>query len=108
FAGLMDTLDVLPPEIKTDHDREQRRERVVGNVDVVPEVMESIGKKACEVLASRHCADWPGEHVIEQQRGNRQLGQLSAHGLLDYAIDAAANEHGTGFDIQRPHRIAEQ
>ena len=61
-----------------------------------------------QVLARRNCADRAGKHIVEQQRRNRKLSQRSAHRLFDYAINAAANEHAAGLDIQSPDAVAEQ
>ncbi len=65
-------------------------------------------EKSSNVLACGYRADGAGKDVVEQQRGNRQLGQGSAHGLLDHAIDAPADEHGAGLDVDGPHRVAEK
>ena len=64
--------------------------------------------EACQVLPGGNGADGAGQHIVEKQRRDRKLGQRSAHGFFDHAVNAAADEHAAGFDIERPHRIAEQ
>src|ERR1022692_1677264 len=71
FAGFVNALGILPPEIKGNHDGEKRRKSVARNVNVATEMMEGIGQKPCQILACRHRADRSGEHVIEEQSRNR-------------------------------------
>ena len=56
----------------------------------------------------RHAADRPGQHVVEQQRRDRQLRQRAAHRLLDDAVDAAAHEHRRALDVERPDGVGEE
>ena len=104
----MNPLDVLPPEVEGHCDGESRREAVVRDDDVVAEVMEGVGEQARSVEAGRHGADGSGQDVVEKERRDGQLGQLAAHGLLDHAIDAAADEHRAGLDVNGTYRVAEQ
>ena len=50
----------------------------------------------------------PVEHVVEEQRRDRELGEETAHRFLDDAIDAAAHEQCAAFDVDAPHAVAEQ
>ena len=70
--------------------------------------LADIFDEARQILPGRNGADGAGEHVVEQQRGHRKLGQRAAHGFLDYAVHAAAHEHAAGLDIESAHAVAEQ
>ena len=83
-------------------------EGVIRNRDVVADVVEGVGEQSGKVQAGGHSADGAGQDVVEQQRRDGELSQLAAHGLLDHAIDAAANEHRAGFDVDGADGIAEQ
>ena len=82
FAGFVNALGVLPPEIEGHQDGKDGGERVLRNVDVVAEVMEGVGQEPRRVLPGGHGADRAGQDVIEQQGRNRKLGQGPAHRLL--------------------------
>ena len=60
-------------------------------------------EQADDVLASRHAGDGSGEDVIEHQGRNAELGQGAAQRFFHYAVDAAADEHGAAFHVDRPH-----
>jgi hypothetical protein len=64
--------------------------------------------EAGDVLAGRDARDGAGEDVIEHQRGDAELGEGAAQGLFDYAVDAAASEHGTALDVDRAHGKGEE
>jgi len=59
----------------------------------------SFVEKAAEILARRDAADGAGENVIEHEGGDAEFGEAAAEGLLDGAIDAAADEHAAAFDV---------
>src|ERR1019366_920368 len=107
-AGFVNALEVLPPEVNDHHYRKGGGERIVRNVNVVTEMMEGVGKKSSNVLACGYRADGAGENVVEQERGNRQLGQSPAHGLFDHPVDTPANEHRARLDVDGPNRVAEK
>ena len=65
------------------------------------EILKKFVEETAEVLAGGNAADWAGEDVIEHQSGDGEFGEPAAEGLLDSAIDAAANEHATAFDVHR-------
>ena len=104
----MNALDVLPPEVNHHYHGKSGGERIVGNVNVVAQVVEGVVEKSGDVLAGRYRADGAGEDVVEQKGGNRQLGQGPTHGLLDYTVDAPADEHGARLDVDGPDRVAEK
>ena len=80
------------------------RKRLQGMTNIAGDVFD----KTRQILPRRNRADGTGQHVVEEQGGNRNLGQSPAHGFFDHAVHPAAHKHAAGFDIQRPHRIAEQ
>src|SRR5580700_109534 len=108
LAGLVHALRVLPPEIKSHDDGQAGGKSIVGKIEGPVEVEAHVFDEAGEVLAGGDGADGAGEHVVEEQGRDGKLGQGAAHGFLDDAVDAAADEHAAGFDIKRPHAIAEQ
>ena len=109
LAGFVDALRILPPEVDNDDDRNSCREVVVGETQgTVEKVHPNILDKPREVLPGRNRADRAGQDVVEQQGRDRELGQGSPHGFFDDAIDAAAHEHAAGFNVKRPHGVAEQ
>ncbi len=64
--------------------------------------------QAGDVLAGGHARDRPGENVVEHQRRDAELGEGAAQRLFHHAVNAAAGEHRTAFDVDRAHREAEQ
>src|SRR5713101_1277778 len=80
-AGLVHTLRVLPPEIKSDQNAEDGGESVVGKmVKWVAEVESGVLNETGEVLSGDHGTEGAGQDVIEQQRGDRKFRQRPAHG----------------------------
>ena len=73
-AGFVDTLDVLPPEIESNQDREYGRKVIFRERKRVMHVLADVLDEACEVLAGRNGADWAGQDIIEKQCRNRKLG----------------------------------
>src|SRR5882757_10561047 len=55
--------------------------------------------EAGDVLAGRDAGNGAGEDVLEHQGGDAEFGEGAAEGFFDYAVDAAADEHGTAFDV---------
>ena len=108
LAGFVHALGILPPEIADHDDGQSRGEVVVGKIQRAVQVDADVFDEARQVLASGDGADGAGQHIIEEQGGDGELGQASAHGFLDYAVDAATNEHAAGFNVERPDGIAEQ
>ena len=64
--------------------------------------------QAAEVQARAHRADGAGQHVIEHQRRNRELGQRAAHRLVHHFVHAAAHEHRAALDVDGAHRVGKQ
>ena len=108
FAALVDALQVLPPEVQHDQDGASGGEVVLVKANGVAEVAAQFFDESGEVLASGDGADRPCQHVIEQQRRDRELGQRGAHGLFHHAVHAAAHEHAAALDVHGAHRVAEQ
>src|ERR1035437_1060174 len=109
LAGFVHADDVLAPEVDGDyggeHCREIRRVNLQrGEVPVYTDLVD----EAAEVEARADGADGAGEHVIEHQGGNGELGKHGAHGLVDHLVDAAAHEHGAALDVDGAHRIGKQ
>src|SRR3954465_348230 len=80
LAGFMEALNVFPPEIKGYKNSKARGEKVVrkpshGMARLVPNIVN----ETREVLSSNNRAQRTGKNVVEQQRGNRELGKLRAH-----------------------------
>src|SRR5882724_7166672 len=65
------------------------------------EVQAELVEKAAEILARGDTADRTGEDVIEHQGGDGKFGEAASEGLLDSAVNAAADEHATAFDVYR-------
>ena len=107
-AGLVKASDVPPPEIRRDREGDERSRRVVGHLSGEPEPRQEIVHQTGDVLPRRHAADGSGEDVIEQQRGDGELGQRSSHRLLDHTIDAATDEHGRALDIDGANRVRKE
>src|SRR3954465_6973922 len=61
-----------------------------------------------EILAGRHGTDGTGQDVVEEQGGHREFRQPPAHGGLDNTVHTAPDEHGAGFDIERPNSRTKQ
>ena len=108
LAGLVHALRILPPEVSHHDYGQPGSEMIVRKMQWAMHVYAHVFNKACEILPGGNRADGSGQDIVEEQRRDGKLGQRSTHGLLDHAINAAAHEHAAGFDIKRPHRIAEQ
>src|SRR5580693_5059109 len=108
LAGFMHALSILPPEVGHYDHGQARGEVIVRKVERAVHVHAHVFDEAGQILASGNGADGAGQHVVEQQGRDGELGQASAHGFLDHAVDAAADEHAARFDIERPHAVAEQ
>ncbi len=107
--GLVHALSVLPPEINGDQDAEDRGKGVV--VEIMKRVVEidcGVLNEAGEVLSGDHGAERAGQDVIEEKRGDRELGEGSAHGPPHHAVNSAADEHAGGFDVERANAVREQ
>ena len=65
-------------KIDDDRDRDPRRDRLwFENASKLSRAkVEEIDQPAHDVLARRNAADGPGQHVIEEQCGNRDLGHV--------------------------------
>ena len=113
-AGLVDADDVLAEEIERDGDGDDDRSPAGEHV-LAPSAFRkptstqrtSVDDQPHDVLPGRNRADRPGEDVVEHQRRDRELGEEPAHGLLDHAVHAAADEQRAAFDIDRAHAVAE-
>jgi len=105
FARFGNALGVFPPEIESNNDGEGGGNETSGTVGEMSfgdvEILAEFVEKAGKVLARGNAADRAGEDVIEHQGGDGKFGEAAAEGLLDGAIDAAANEHAAAFDVHR-------
>ena len=108
IAGLGDTFDVLPPKIGGNEHRETGGGVIDGKEPAGMRVLQQLVGYPGKVLSRGHTADWPGEDVVEHQRGDRELGQGAAQRFLHHAVDAAAHEHAAAFHVDRADGIAEQ
>ncbi len=108
LAGLVHALGILPPEIEHHDYGQAGGEVIVGKMQRAVHVHAHVFDEAREILACGDGADRAGQHVIEEQGRDGELGQSAAHGLFDYAVNAAAHEHAARFDIERAHGITEQ
>src|SRR5690242_4095142 len=71
LAGLVNALDVLPPEVDGHENGDHGGEQVVGHREVlVAEVVNSVGDEAGQILAGGDGADRAGENVVEEQGGD--------------------------------------
>ncbi len=122
FAGFLDALDVLPPEVEGDGHGEQDR----GGVDAdlrraVEHVMNGGGDPAAgvgdgdgvvdqagDVLSRGNAGDRPGQYVVEHQRRDTELGEGAAESFFDDTIDAAAHEHRAAFHVDGTDGEGEQ
>src|SRR5271165_6224461 len=71
-------------------------------------VIGGLVEQAGDVLAGGDAADWTGEDVVEHQGGNAELCQGAAHGFLDDAIHAAADEHAAAFHVDGADCVGKQ
>src|SRR5438445_2198435 len=105
FARLGNTLGVFPPEISRDDDGETCGDEACGTAGEMAfcdvEIQAKFVEKSAEILARGDTADGASENVIEHQGGDGKFGEAAAEGLLDGAIDAAADEHAAAFDVHR-------
>ena len=109
LAGLVNALNILMPEINRDHGAEYGSKGVLGEVgDGMSDVLCDILDKARQILPRNHGADGAGQDIVEQQGGDRKLGQRPAHRLLHNAIDASSDEHGARLNVERAYGIAKQ
>jgi hypothetical protein len=108
-AFWLEPLGILAPEVDGDDCAKARGKSVFRKIrEWVTRVASYVFNKSCEILARDNGADGAGEHVVEQQSGDRELGEGSAHGLFDHAVNTAADEHAAGLDVQSPHGVTEQ
>src|SRR5271166_1182535 len=122
LAGLLDTLDVLPPEVERDRhgehdcggiDADLRRaveQAVNGGRDPAPGVGDDDGvvDQARDVLPRGNAGDRTSQYVIEHQGGDAELGEGAAEGFLDHTIDAAPHEHRAAFHVDGSDREGKQ
>ena len=101
-AGFVHPLRVAPPEVHDDDDCEPRREEVARHGQRHVVVRQHVADEAGDVEPGRHGANRTRQDVIEQQRRHGQLRQRTAHGFLDDAVHAAADEHHGALDVDRP------
>ena len=105
LAGFVHAHDVLAPEVDGDGGGEDRGE--IRRVDVqsgLMQVLADLVDESAEVEARADSGDGAGQHVIEHQGGDGELGQRPAHGLVDHLVDAAAHEHRAALDVDGAHR----
>ena len=107
-TGFGNSLDILPPEINRHGQGKLSRGGIDWKRKVDVQTAKQLVQESRQVLARGDAADGPGQNVIEHQRGDGKFRQRAAHGLLDHAIDATANEHAATFDIHGSHGIREQ
>ncbi len=103
LAGFVHALRILPPEIGHYDHGQSRGEVVVGEIQRAVHVHAHVFDEAGQILAGGDGADGPGQHIVEKQRGDGKLGQGTAHGFFNHAVNAAANEHAARLDVERPH-----
>ena len=76
-----------------------------GTADV--HVHQQFADEPGEILACGHTADGAGEHVIEHQSGDAELGEGATESAFDGAIHAAADEHAAAFHVHRANGVRE-
>src|SRR5712675_1470734 len=111
FAGFGYTLCILPPEINGDDNGEgsgDASDRGFRKRSAQVSMLREITEQAAKVLSGRYTADWPGEDVVEHQRGNAEFRQRPAQRLLDRAVHPATHEHTAAFYIHRAHGVREK
>src|SRR5579864_8316698 len=114
FAGLLNPLDVLPPEIERHTDGESCSRGVRSENDMRVKMMSPVKifqylvKKSSQILSSGYAAYRAGENVVEHERGDGELGQGRAHGLLDHAVHAAPDEHAAALEIHLRDGVSEE
>ena len=108
LARFVDTLDVFPPEINRDRDREHRRGAIHRKKRARMEMFQQFVQQADQIKTCRYAADRARQNVVEHQSGDRELGQGGTHGLLDHAVHAATHEHAAALDVERRHRACKQ
>ena len=72
------------------------------------EVGAGLINQAAQVQARADGADGSGEHVVEHEGRDGELGQGAAHGLVHHFVHAAAHEHGAALDVDGAHGVGEQ
>ena len=109
LAGFVHADDVFAPEVEGDDGGEgsgkiRRVDLHRGDVHMFAQFVDQPG----QVQSRADTGDGTGEHVVEHQGGYRELGECSAHGLVDHLVYAAAHEHRTTLDVDGAHRVREQ
>ena len=68
LTGLGDALDVLPPEVHRDEDREEGRRRIHGKDDGGVRVAEQFVQQTGQIETRRYAADRTCQDVVENER----------------------------------------
>src|SRR5581483_3261798 len=96
-AGLVDALDVVPPEIEGNGDAEDRGKQIgadgVADVGHPGDFIEQVS----EILAGANHADGAGKNVIEDEGGDREPRHEMIHSVAHDDIHAAAHKHAKGY-----------
>src|SRR5579862_2256978 len=108
LARFVNSLNVLPPEIKHHQNREERGKVVFRKDKCMMNISADILDETRQILACRDRAYRSCKYVIEQQRRNGELGQGPTHGLFHYTVNAAAHEHAAGLNVKSPYGIAKK
>ncbi len=111
FAGVRNSLGVLPPEIESYRDRKSSRnavDRRRGKGTAEVGLLREIAEKAAEVLPCGRAADRSRQNVVKHQRGDAEFRKRPAKRLLHCTVDSAAYKHAAAFYIDRPDGIGEQ
>src|SRR6516225_8707811 len=80
LAGLVNALDVVPPEVNGAENGKKRGAEIRLDVKAPLDVVGCFIEQADNVLARGHAADWSGEDVVEHQRGDAEFFFFTTRG----------------------------
>src|SRR6516225_2536292 len=108
LAGLVDALDVVPPEVNGAENGKKRGTEIRLDVKAPVDVVGGFVEQSDNVLAGGHATDGSGEDIVEHQRRDAEFRERAAQGFLDDAVDATAHKHAAAFDVNRADRVGKQ
>src|SRR5204863_9913805 len=107
-ARFVDALGVFPPEVARYQQTEESGKIVHIEVDGLAYKLCELFEQSSEILAGRDHADRAGKDVIENERGNGELGHEVPHAVPNHDVYAAAHEHAAALEVHGSNGEAEQ
>src|SRR5882762_6773902 len=72
------------------------------------QILKQLAQETAEILAGGNTANRAGQDVVKHQGGDAEFCEAAAEGLLDSAVNAAADEHATAFHVDEADRVREK